>query len=396
LRTILSRLFAASIISFASGCSIAPDISDVTPLDTAAVVRHIECETRIAILQNIAAYIQANAKDKNTAAVIAAVFGDSDLISILEKLRLLKVEALYKLGKGDPELADYIAAWDTVVIGFGYTFDITEDNNNSGGLSFNFPAGIHAVKLGATAGLQNTRQNKKEFTIVASVANLMQSKACLSPDMVALNRAAVPNYSPIGYRGTPDAETRANIERSQTPNPIHPITGSIGMADVLGTFGSIWRGTEGGQSRATALQPRKVAKSPYGLLPGNLTEDANDGGYIQTLAFTTKISGKINPTIEVAGSNLTSGTFTSDNSRTDKHQLIVKISAPSPAEIAASIKRSEAVRKANEYQIAAALANITANANAVAMAAAPSINTSIDHQRQLLALERFGGVPRSQ
>ena len=41
-------------------CSIAPDISDVSRLDTAAVVRHIECETQIAFLQTMAKYLAEN------------------------------------------------------------------------------------------------------------------------------------------------------------------------------------------------------------------------------------------------------------------------------------------------------------------------------------------------
>jgi hypothetical protein len=387
MRTLFSRFSAAASIIFASGCSTAPDISDVTLLDTAAVVRHIECETRIAILQNIVDYIKANAKDRRRAAIVAAAF-EGDLIDALKLTRHLQVEKLYELARDDEDLATYIAGWDGVVIGYGYEFDISEQNNNGGGLSFAFPAGIHTVKLDATAGLDKTRQNKKVFAVVTSVPNLMQSRACLSREMVELNREpVVASYSPIGPRGEPDAETLDNIARSQLRNPIHPIVGSIGMTDVLQTFSDVWRGNVGGQGRVTALQPR--SKSTYGLLPGSIAVEDSKGNYVQTLNFTTKVSGKIAPTIEVSGSNLTKGNFTSDNVRTDRHQVIITISAPSYEEIRQAAKRTLALRKKNEMEIAQFVSGRIDKAQLTVRAVAPGIHDTIDRERHLLALERL-------
>lgn len=390
MRSLRSRLCAASLFHFVSGCSIAPDIADVTPLDTAAVVRHVECETRIAILQNIAAHIQASEVNYEVAANGDAVFGSTDLMSAMERLRHLSLGDLYRLSQDNPELANYIFAWDTVVIGFNYTFDTTESNNNSGGLNFSFPVGTHTLKLDATSNLDKKRQNKKTFTVIASVANLLQSRACLSPSMVALNRGiAEPSYSPIGPRGIPDKETGANIVRSQVSNPIVPITGSIGMTDVLETFAAVWRYNQGGQSRMTALQAR--APTSYGVLPGGLAINmkAPDGDYSQTLSFTTTVKGKINPTIEVSGSNLTKGTLTSEHSRTDKHDLIIVISAPNNQEILESVERSQKLRAANEREIAEIAAGALHRAKAAEKDAAPSINATINFQKQLNALEQF-------
>lgn len=381
----------APILYITSGCSIAPDIADVTRLDTAAVVRHIECETRIAILQNIVEYIKENAKDKDDAAKVSSAF-DGDLITALEQTRNLKLEALYQLAAKDDDLATYIAGWDGVVIGYGYSFDISEQNINSAGLDFAIPIGIHIIKMGATAGLDTMRQNKKQFNLVTSVPNLMQSRACLSREMVEMNRyPIVPTYSPIGHRGKPDSETIDNIARSQLPNPLYPIAGSVGMADVLQTFSEVWRGNVGGQARATALQPRKKGVY-YGLLPGAFTVPSltgETGEYVQTLNFTTKVSGKISPIIEVVGSSLTKGTLSTDNNRIDKHQVIITISAPSNKEILESKKRTVAARKKNEMDIAAFISGNVTSAQKAVNAAAPGINETINRERQLLALERL-------
>lgn len=387
MRMLLAQFATASL--FFGGCSIPPDISDVSPLDTTAVVRHVECETRIAILQNIASYIQTNAASRASRKG-GGLFGSGDFMEIMARLRRLSLGDLYNVSRDDPDLANYIFAWDTVVIGFAFTFDISEENNNSGGLEFAFPAGIHTVKLDASSKLNTGRRNIKRFTVIASVANLLQSRACLSPEMVALNRGvAEVSYSPIGPRGTPDDETIKNVVRTQLPNPVLPITGSIGMAEVLESFAGVWRYNQGGQSRTTALQHRKSVPT-YGLLPGGLSADMKaEGGYVQTLTFTTIVNGKIAPTIEVSGSNLKKAMLVSDNTRTDKHELMIVIIAPTEQEIFLSETRSRKDREKNEREIAEIVAGISRRAVAAERAASPSINATINYQQQLNALQDF-------
>lgn len=384
MRHLFSWLCLAPFASFSLGCSVAPDVSNVTRLDVAGVVRHIECEARVALIQNLAHYLANNLRDESEAALVRAWLAEPDPVIRLARLGDLSIDKLYHLAARDETAARYLTAWDGVVIGFGYTFDISEQNNNSGGLNFAFPAGLSTIKLDASAGLDKIRQNKKSFTVVTSVPLLMQSGACLSPEGVAAEQGKPVNFAPIG--ASPDSETIANVVRAQLPNPIYPITGSVGMSEVLETFAGIWRGNAAGQARSTAIQIRQAKNDPYGLGPGNLVFEENAGGYTQVLTFTTKLSGKIEPTIEVTGSRLTKGTLKSDNLRSDKHELIIKISAPSPQEMDTAFNRLKSVREKNAQAIRDA---IYRNAVSITHAAAPGIIAAIDSERRLLAFERL-------
>ncbi len=381
----LSAIACSAIIS---GCAIAPDIKDVSPLDPVAVVRHIECETQIALIETIASYLSENLPDGPDRSLLRSWQSEADPAKRLSRLNTLSIDSLYRIALTDPVAADYLMAWDGVVIGFGFTFDISVQNTTGSGLNFSFLTGVGTVKVDATASADKTRQNKKSFTVITSVPHLMQSGACLSRAAVTSKRGLAPE-SPLKFgplAGKPDDTTITNIIRTQAGNHAFPITGSIGMKDSLTTFAGIWRGTSGGQARATSLPARKVYLSVYDSPLGNFAKEETPGGYTQVMTFTTKLSGKLSPTIELNSSNLTKATISNDTSRTDKHELILSFSAPTPAEVLASRSRLPDVRYASAVKIREQLYAIRAATRAAAFR---TVASSIDSERKLLAFERL-------
>lgn len=386
MRRLLKTIGGLIALAYCGGCSLAPDINDVSALDTTAVVRHIECEAQLALIVTIAENL-VPLLSRSKADRVRAWLQEADGVAGLQKLRNLSIQQMYDLIEdGEKDAFNYLRSWEGVVIGLGFTFDISENNKNTGGVDFAFPLSIGSLSLKANATADKTRQNKKQFTVVTAVPLIMQSKACLSSANADATRGGPPTFSPTAEVRTVDGETVRNVVRTRVPNYLHPITGSIGMHDVWRTFAGIWHAGKPAQDRTASLPMRSIPKgASHRPLPGLLVYDKNENGYIQVLTFTTKFTGTLNPKIELASSNLKSASILSENTRTDKHELIVNLSAPSPAEIAKyralpigeSLKSAEAIRRALEAGEAAVRAVGTAVASEVA------------DQRRLLALERL-------
>jgi hypothetical protein len=161
---------------------------------------------------------------------------------------------------------------DNTYIGFDFTFDITEINKaTSGFLGFTNPVSGGKFLLDFNGGVDKTRQAERFFRVVQLFAELRNDENC-----------------------------RHDTQRA---NLIYPITGKVGLAEVVQTYTSL--------KAVTKLRTKD----------GSVFSD--------TLTFTSKLNAGITPTLEVsAGGNhfkLTKASIDGSVERTDIHKVVIAI-----------------------------------------------------------------------
>jgi len=383
------KFITTVICPFIGACSIAPDIRDVTPLDTAAVVRHIECETQIAFLRTMARYLAENLKGEMQAR-LQEVLSEPDLVTQIRRLSNIKIEQLAALKATRPDIYKYLAAWGGVVIGYQYTFDIKENNDHLGNLHFSFPLAVGSLKIQTGTQLLKTRGNKKTFTVVTTIPLIMQSGACLG--YYHLRERATQDESSFGVKGIEKhKETITNVKRTQHPNFMYPVTGQIGMEDVISTFAKIWWPTGSGRTTAPETTQKKGSQG-NGTVPGEITLQGKvDTGYTQTLTFTTKIIGKVYPVIEVSGSHLTKGELKTENYREDTHKVMISFIPPTPQEIEKLRNLSLDTRETIAKDIARSIyPGFERDSISRVEAEGKNLRELLNRERMMQAFEQFG------
>ena len=162
-------------------------------------------------------------------------------------------------------------------IGFDFNFDITESNKASNGkLDFTNPFSGGKFSLSLTGSADKTRQAERSFRVVEDLEAISDTKNCDDSD--------------------------------QTRNVIYPITGEIGMEEVLLTF---WR------------LNREESWNPEG-------EDVVPKVFSDTLTFSTDLNAGVSTSIEMgAGTGnlkLSSAGLDGSVERKDIHKVTVAIS----------------------------------------------------------------------
>ncbi|HRD78074.1 MAG TPA: hypothetical protein PK264_19400, partial [Hyphomicrobiaceae bacterium] len=269
-------VFASLLLA---GCSTHPISADVT-LDTYSIATHVECEAYRALSSVLAGYLV-----KHDDPYLQQL--GRDLFSGLQgkngrHLNKLTVDELLRLSATD---RTKIVPWDAVRIGFGYTFKITEKNDNGGSAAVNVPIGIATLTVGVAAAANRARESLREFEIVMKLSELIKSQACDAP--------------------------RARDGNAHT----YPISGQIGLVESFGTFTALW------------LSSGENLKGPGRTIGTKLD------GFVDQITFTTTIGGGITPEVTLAavktGPRVTKGTLSHASSRTDAHKLILVIVPPS-------------------------------------------------------------------
>jgi len=254
-----------------AGCSIQPLPQDVARLDTFEIVQRIRCEAREAVLGYLGHYLGPR-------------LGVPNLIADLRSGRVsIKEIANRKLDKATVAMLD---KYRNAAIAFDFTFDITENNSLSGeaGFARNLTRGV--LNIGVAAGNERQRQNVRNFRVTENVSNLvlgLSEKQCASA--------------------------------SRKPNWSYPITGHIGVGELIGTF---------------------LKLSQTNTLVGPDTDDDEDKAAIpsitDTITFITTITGSVNPTIELEPLgrkwSLASAGINASASRADVHSVIVAVTLP--------------------------------------------------------------------
>jgi hypothetical protein len=266
------RLFCvASCSAIIAGCALHPIQEQVTDLPTADIVRHIKCEAQQAIQEKAKRLLTARG---GPSAVLAKRLEDHP-----EMFKVFHRELL-------PDDVDR-KFFDTYIetgMAFDFTFDITEDDSLSAQVSLASVISKGTFGLSPAASGDYSRQNIRRFVVSDTFRGLLHMDCSKSPQIAA-------NYA-------------------------YPISGNIGLAEVISTFIDL--------NRQDALaQDQDVTLS--GTTPV----------FADSLFFITTLTAGVNPGVSLAqaahGWSLTNASITASASRTDKHDLIIGLSLPPKA-----------------------------------------------------------------
>lgn len=271
-----------------AGCNAHPIPDDVT-LDTVAVVQKIRCEARDAVLDAMISKIneRGTESDKRYAADLS-----SDRTRILRKDRAQLSE----------DMKSYLRTYAEGAIGYNFSFDITVNTDNSVGINlFNpFSNGTRTFDIGAGVARQN--QGTRSFQIVdtfTELAKLYETK-----------------------------DGKDSCFRLAAGNALYPITGTIGLKEVVRTFINL---------NDIAGIERKAE--------GDKTTTFSDA-----IEFQTTISGRVNPKIELSpvkhGVGLADAGMTNTWKRTDKHKVIIALQLKPQQAVTAGAKKPVTIKPA--------------------------------------------------
>ena len=292
------------ISSFAlAACAIHPVQQDVTGVPTAVLVKHIRCETRLAIqdkaLQMLRDYRAGGDQASELADTLSAIRGKTWHVNPNRDLTDAKERAFY---------FRYIQTG----VAYDLTFDITEDNSAT--LAADpvrlITNGMYGIGLNSTGDF--SRENSRHFIMSDTFSNLLTNDS--------LDCADEPRE---GYRPS---------------NYAYPISGTIGIAELISTFVDL--------NESSSLQ--------------ELTS-GNSRVFADTLIFMTTVSGTVNPSVTITPVGHKWGlaaptNFNASAKRIDKHQMLVGLSMePSKPKAVQTAAATKAVPGVTGYPTKSAL-----------------------------------------
>ena len=255
-------------LSFA-GCSIHPVPKNFSGVETTEIVERIRCESYDAIEEQITRMFEMSNDPRAKAAgrrlredVTEPVEEEHNKVYLEDKFR------------------KRLRAFKNTQIGYAYQLQMEEFNEAAGTGKFTLPLSNGIFTLGFDAGKQKTRKNTREFYIVEKFDELMKN-----PDNV--KHCAKYNIN---------------------TNYMYPITGSIGMHEIVNTF-----------TKISATGNKLVNSEKY-------------GAFADTLVFTTQLTGGVNPVVTLnpvsKSFQLTNVGIDINNRRTDTHQVQIIFTLP--------------------------------------------------------------------
>ena len=123
-------------------------------------------------------------------------------IDIVKKIRCEAKRAIDKFAQ-DKELQKKL--YDKMTIGYHFTFSITENNKVGVDSAFKLPLTNGTFTLGVAAGADRQRLGERDFTLIDNFKEARDPKVC-------------------------------DIEEATGPNYAYPITGVIGLEEVIWTY----------------------------------------------------------------------------------------------------------------------------------------------------------------
>jgi hypothetical protein len=261
------------------GCSLYPVIDDVGYLRTEEIVLYGRCEVRSALFDYLL---------KNEIIPRDIVYLDEEnKVYHPDRQKLLQAEIKkakeFEKSKMEPSNPEqhrlrYLARLIRVAIAYSFDFHITEHNSAGGSAGFRMPwAATNVLDVGAAGAIDLTRVGSRVFGTEDSWEDYLLG-----------------DFSPK-CDGTPwDQRTR---------NVLYPLTGSIGVGNVVRTF--------------IEIEGQGGAKD----------------NFVDTLTFTTDVGGGIDAAVKIAPVpsqfRLVSATASVAASRVDIHKLTVSLAFPS-------------------------------------------------------------------
>lgn len=261
MKSLAWTFFAMSL----AGCAIHPLPENYTELDTNHIVFYIRCQARDAINQSAGAYL-VKAPDDYT-----SKFGQS----LLDRHKTLSE---IDQSKANLNAIFFIKKYLPAAIAYDFTFDMTEENDVSAGADFLNTFTRGTFSLGISAADNRKRQTTRNFRISDTFAELTGKTT---------------------YCGQPRTE----------PNWSYPITGNIGLEEVVKTF---------------------INLNEHENLAG---KDDKDTAPVlsDTLDFQTTLSGTAAPKVTLTPlgrgvTRLSDASLGGSASRKDDHKVIVALS----------------------------------------------------------------------
>ena len=260
------------------GCAIHPVQRDVTGFRSVDIVDRIRCESRLAIQDKAIAMLREYGQQTHKPQPIA-------MAADLEQHRGL----VWNL---DPRTLDrneriFFNRYIETAIAYDFTFDIAETNKVDPALS---PFGLitgGTVGVNLFGGNDLTRESTRRFALSENFGEVLSNEKLPCQE----------SYLP--------------------PNFQYPISGKIGMEELIDTFIDL-------------NQDKDLA-----------TLDSGASVFADTLLFTTVLSGSVQPHVEIAAVGTRWGlasptNITASASRSDAHKLIVGLSMGALSKTAAA------------------------------------------------------------
>lgn len=231
-----------------------------------------------------------------------------DLADRLEK-RSLPYKDLLK-EKLHPVVRGGIEYYGSSEIAYEFTFDITENNATAANATLSRPFVRRTDKIGLSASSDLLRENLRNFRIFDRFGDL-----ALQTDEVFCQA------------------------RPLAPNPVYPIAGQIGVVNLVGTFLDL---NQSGNLYGSKDKPTIPVIS-------------------DTISFTTKLSGTVNPTVSISPLGptfqLAEAGLKLDAYRQDRHQVIVVIALPPSKGPTTVVAREQRVATVSELERQRQIAN---------------------------------------
>jgi hypothetical protein len=266
------RNFIAPVLIglFVVGCSSRPLPEDFSGVSTLAITNRIRCEAREAIVKISLDYLERKGASEASRKFAAQVRNDS------QKLRNFSFSEL------DDAARKQARKYDGAAIAYDFTFNLKTTFGGGVGLDFIRPLAGGALNFGGGVGVSADRENVRNFRLTDTFIGLLR------------------DLDPESCKESEDIRALA-----------YPLTGSIGLAEIVSTF--------------------------VGLNEGDRLQ-AKEGGVptiSDTVRFVTTLNASISPGLELtpAGrrwqlTNANAGETGVSFTRRDEHQVAIVISLP--------------------------------------------------------------------
>ncbi|TIR91628.1 hypothetical protein [Mesorhizobium sp.] len=250
-------------------CGIRPLPQDVTRFNTSDIIRHIRCETREAVRNQLLAWLDDRGK-----------YGDPAAARVASDIRARKDVRKIIYDGLKPDTVYAISLFAQTAIAYGFTFDMTVANNSSVNLNvFSVLPAANKGTLGLGGGVNVSRNNIRTLAIADTFGSL--------------------------YADVSNAYCDNELKDA---NYLYPITGKIGMEEQISDF---------------------IDNSIFNNLVGKDGATSGQEYEADSLDFETVITGSANPKIVLDGGNgLTDASFLGSTTRTDKHKVVIGLSLP--------------------------------------------------------------------
>ena len=266
-------VFGLAMATSLLACSTHPLPDDISRETSVSIIRNIRCEARDEFIRQVARLLA-----RSQSPIVRAAKPES----VIEKPESISAH--------DREIAGTITKFTAIAIAYQFKFHITEENRKSASASFLLPfiaskppADRGNFGLGLGGGVHLKRDATREISMVESFLELFRldcSKA---------------------------SERQANL--------LYPITGTIGMGEIVSTFLKL------GASGAGPSKPKQAA-----LRIGSPAK------FVDKLTFTTFLQGEVNPKIVLFpvgdAFQLAQASASLAAERTDVHEMIVTLEFP--------------------------------------------------------------------